>query len=193
MFKKAIGFFLIIPLVLTGCNHSRPIETAAVIETVSVERHNGRLCYTFYPLTDASAPDAVEIPASSFEEARRLARSAYIPNMSLAKLELLLIREDVVAEILRTDIEYISTQASFSPVAYVALCDAAALRQLRQHTEVQQGMKRLLRLCRRQHPEVNIDYLSVFNSYARGEHGFSVPMVSGDGDLRVSARKLEKL
>ncbi len=192
MSKKLLLILLIMPLVFSGCKNSHRVETAAVIENVSVERQNGQLCYTFYLLTEEETPNAVSIPADSFQEAQKLARRSYIPNLTLAKLKLLLIHKDVVSEILQTDIEYISTQASFSPVAYVALCDDNALRRVRQNTRAQTMIERQLILCKQQHPQVNIDYLSVFNSYARkNEDGFYLPYITAEGDLRVSERKIE--
>ena len=168
--KKVLLFLSIVPIILSGCGNSRQIENAAVIENVSVNTSDGKLFYTFYPLTDGETPEAVEIPAESFEAARKLAEDEYIPNMTLAKLELLLIHEDVDPEIMRGDIEYISTQASFSPVA-----------------------EKQIILCKNNNPEVNSDYLSVFNRYAEGDVGdFRVPYITAGEELKVSTVKIEK-
>ena len=52
-------------LLLTGCNTSRRIETAAIIENVSVNRQDGEIIYTFYRLTDADKPWGVDVSADS--------------------------------------------------------------------------------------------------------------------------------
>lgn len=129
--------------------------------------------------------------ADSFADACRLAREKYIPQLSLAKLELLMIEEDVYREVLQNDVEYISTESSFSPVAYVTLCDRRAMEQLRKTNRTQTLMEEQLRLLKSNRPEVCINYLSVFNHYAqnRGE-GFTVPYISSDMELKVSEMRI---
>ncbi len=190
--KKILLTLFLAAVTLTGCRSSHQIENAAVIENVSVSTRGGQLYYTFYPLTDSEKPEPVDVPAESFEKARELAASRYIPNMTLAKLELLLIGTDVDGGVMRRDIEYISTQASISPVASVALCDGKTLELLGEETSAQQTVHRLTDRLKRDDPEVKTDYLSVFNSYAKGgSKGFKVPMITCDGELRVSERLIE--
>ena len=104
MIKRLITVIALIALTMTGCKSSHKIETASIIENVSVHRQDGRLTYTFYILTDSDSPEAVAIPADSFEEATKLAQQKYIPDMSLNKLELLLIEKDVCGDIMQSDI-----------------------------------------------------------------------------------------
>lgn len=191
MLKKLFIILTLLPGVLCGCAGNHKIETASIIENVSVHRQNNSLCYTFYILTDSDTPNAVAIKADSFENARELALKQYIPNMSLAKLELLLIHTDVGQDAMRRDIEYISTQASFSPVAYVALCDTQTLDKMKQKTSVQTTVKNQLNLCRQQHPNVMLDYLNVFNTYARNRQ-LTLPYISGNGELKVSAVQIKQ-
>ena len=187
MLKKLASMLVCLPLILCGCKNSHRIETAAIIENVSVEADGGQIYYTFYLLSDSETPGCVSVPASSFEEARKLAQKEYIPNMSLAKLELLLIRKDVDTDVLKKDIEYISTQASFSPVAYVALCDGKTLEKMKSSADAKEWIERQIILCKNNNPDVNINYLSVFNSYSRGnKKGFRVPLITAEGELKVS-------
>lgn len=189
--KKPISFLLILPLVMTGCAASRQIESAAVIETVSVSRQNEKLYYTFYRLTDKDKPDGVSVPADSFEQAQALAERQYIPHLTLAKLELLLYEQDISPGVLRGDLDYISTQASFSPVAYLALCDKDALIRVAQKTAAQAQIEEQLILCKNQNPGVQIDYLSVFNCCAgKNQSSFSVPLITSGGELKVSAAEI---
>ena len=124
---------------MTGCKSSHKIETASIIENVSVHKQDGQLVYTFYILTDSDTPNAVAISANSFEEAQSLAAEKYIPDMSLSKLELLLIEKEACNDVMQSDIEYISTQASFSPIAYVALCDEATIRLIEEMPRLKRG------------------------------------------------------
>ena len=152
--KKILLFLAVLLLLLTGCQSARRIETAAVIENVCVQKSGGQLCYTFYRLTDSEKPDSVAVPASSFEEARRLAESSYIPHMTLAKLELLLIEQSVSREVMENDVAYIATQASFSPTAHVALCDEKTLQRLRRDTGAQKQIEQQIdQLSKIQPPE----------------------------------------
>ena len=174
--KKILLLLAVLPLLLTGCQSARRIETAAVIENVCVQKSGGQLCYTFYRLTDSEKPDSVAVPASSFEEARRLAESSYIPHMTLAKLELLLIEQSVSREVMENDVAYIATQASFSPTAHVALCDEKTLQRLRRDTGAQKQIEQQIDLLCAENPQVKSDYLSVFNSFAR-KKPFQVPLI----------------
>ena len=187
MLKKIIIILSVFPLVLGGCKSSHKLETASIIENVSVHKQDGQLVYTFYILTDSDTPEAVAIHANSFKEATELAGEKYIPDMSLSKLELLLIEKEACNDIMQSDIEYISTQASFSPIAYVALCDDATIKQLNKKTSVQESVESLIILCKKNNPEVKTDYLSVFNSYAKKKGGFKVPYISAENELKVSA------
>ena len=191
--KKMLVILCLVPMLFAGCKNSHRIESASVIENVSVESKSGQLFYTFYLLTDSDEPEAVEIPADSFKEARSLAGSRYIPNMTLAKLELLLIAENVDREIMRGDIEYISTQASFSPVAYVTLCDSGALEKVKHSAHAQEWIEKQLLLCKSNHPEMCINYLSVFNRYADDRCDcFFVPYVTAGEELRVTEMMIRK-
>lgn len=187
MLKRLITVIALLALMMTGCKSSHKIETASIIENVSVHRQDGKLTYTFYILTDSDSPEAVAIPAESFEEAAQLAEKKFIPDMSLSKLELLLIEKDVCNDIMQSDIEYISTQASFSPIAYVAVCDGAAIKLMNKKSAVQESIENLIILCGKNNPDVKTDYLSVFNSYAgKNNGGFKVPFISAEKELRVS-------
>ena len=183
----------VLALLMTGCSASRQIETAAIIENVSVHRQNGELVYTFYRLTSGDTPWGVDIRADSFEQACELAGTEYIPHLSLAKLELLLIEKEVYSDVMESDIDFISTQPSFSPIAYVTLCDEETMEQIRKTTRAQRVIEEQLILLKKNHPEVSINYLSIFNQFARrGEESFTVPLVSSNKELKVSKFEINR-
>ena len=193
MLKKCIFLCCAAALLFTGCSHSRQIETASVIENISVEEQNGQMIYTFYPLTDSETPEAVAVPAGSMQEAQALAERQYIPNLSLSKLELLLLHTSAIDKALQQDIEYISTQASFSPSAYVAVCDTKALNIIKKNSDAQTTVERQLILCKNQNPSVNISYLAVFNCYARSSsREILLPYITADDALKVSTVKIKQ-
>lgn len=186
MLRKFLFILLPVVLLFTGCQNSRQIETASIIENVSVDRGADGVVYTFYLLGDGEKPTGVSVPASSFEEACALAQRSYIPNLSLAKLELLMLSESVYAEVMQEDVAYIATQPSFSPIAYVTLCDSGAVKAVEKDAAAQRMIEKQLVLLKKNNPAVCIDYLSIFNHYAQNSaDGFSVPLIHSDKELKV--------
>lgn len=193
MLKKLLLLLCLPLLLLTGCKSSHKLESASIIENVSVHRQNGQLIYTFYILTDSNTPNAVAINADSFRQAQSLAAEKFIPNMSLSKLELLLIEKEAKSDVMPSDIEYISTQASFSPIALVAVCDPSVIEKMSRETSVQSVIKNQIILCKKNNPEVKTDYLSVFNSFSGGENkSVTLAYICGNGSLNVSTIEISR-
>ena len=183
---------LMLPL-FSGCQSSRKIETASIIENVSISENGGQIFYTFYVLSTGDKPKGIKIPADSFKSACLLAEKEYIPNLSLSKLELLMIEDSLVDTALKSDIEYISTQPFFSPVAYVTLCDQKTIEKFDEKADEQDLIEEQLILLKNNNPVVSIDYLSVFNRFASGRtDSFSVGYVTSDDELKISERKIIK-
>lgn len=190
MLKKLLSLLCVLLLLLSaGCQNARQIETASVIENVSVQEENGQTVYTFYLLGDSARSEAVAVPARSFEAAVGLAERSYIPHLTLAKLELLLIERGVSREVLRRDIAYIAGESGFSPVARLALCDAKTLLRLRQKSSSQELIANQIDRLQQDNPQIVTDYLSVFNAYERGE-AFSIPLITCEGDLKATTAVL---
>ena len=193
--RRGISILLIIAVatVFSGCDNSRQIETASIIKNVSVDRRGSQVVYTFYRLSSGETPWGIDVPADSFEEACALARDMYIPNLSLAKLELLMLSEDVYEEVMQDDVDYISTQASFSPIAYVTLCDDTTIEKIKETNRTQRVIEEQLILLKKNNPSVNINYLSIFNNFARrGEDSFTVPFISSEKELKVSEIEINR-
>ena len=192
--RRAISILLtVVTAVFSGCSNSRQIETASIIKNVSVDRRGGQVVYTFYRLTSAQKPWGIDVPADSFEQACALAGEKYIPNLSLAKLELLMLSEDVYEQVMQDDVDYISTQASFSPIAYVTICDDGAIDRIKETNRTQTLIEEQLILLKKNNPSVNINYLSIFNNFAReGEESFTVPYISSKKELKVSEFKIDR-
>ncbi len=191
--KLCIILLCLSSLTLTGCQSSGKIETASIIENVSIAEDNGKICYTFYTLTGGDKPWGIKIPASSFESACDLAEREYIPNLSLSKLELLMIEDTLVDKVMKNDIEYISTQPSFSPAALVTLCDKKTIEKFAETTREQNLIEEQLILLKNNNPEVNISYLSVFNNFESDKNSeFTVGYITCGEELSVNEKKLKK-
>ena len=177
---------LICAFTLTGCQSSHRVETAAVIENVSVRPSRNGVCYTFYRLSSDEKPQKTEISASSFEEACEKAENGYIPHLTLAKLELMMIDKSLADSVMRPDIEYISARTYFSPIAYVALCDGEALEKIDADNRLQSDIRERLILCRKNNPDVKLDYLSIFNSCEKNSpSGFRIACINSDKELKA--------
>lgn len=191
MKRSMAAIFLLATLLLTGCDQSHRIETAAVIENVSVSKTDGQLVYTFYRLSSADVPPKISIPANSFEEACRLAKEKYIPHLTLAKLRLLLVSSQLKNDVMQKDISYISTQTYFSPVAYVALCDEKTLKKVGESAKVLNELEQQILLCQKQNPQVKTDYLSIFNSLQRKNGGeVSIAYINSEKELKTDVEKI---
>ena len=191
--KLSILLLCLILPVFSGCQSSRKIETASIIENVSFSEDNGQIYYTFYVLSSGDKPKGIRIPSDSFKSACLLAEKEYIPNLSLSKLELLMIEDSVLEYTLRSDIEYISAQPFFSPVAYVTLCDKKTIEKFDENNAEQDLIEEQLILLKNNNPEVCIDYLSVFNHFASDRiSDFTVGYVTCEHELKISERKIIK-
>ncbi len=191
--KLSILLLCLILPVFSGCQSSRKIETASIIENVSISEDNGQIYYTFYVLSSGDKPKGIRIPSDSFKSACLLAEKEYIPNLSLSKLELLMIEDSVLEYTLKNDIEYISAQPFFSPVAYVTLCDKKTIEKFDENNAEQDLIEEQLILLKNNNPEVCIDYLSVFNHFASDRiSDFTVGYVTCEHELKISERKIIK-
>ena len=191
--KLSILLLCLILPVFSGCQSSRKIETASIIENVSISEDNGQIYYTFYVLSSVDKPKGIRIPSDSFKSACLLAEKEYIPNLSLSKLELLMIEDSVLEYTLKNDIEYISAQPFFSPVAYVTLCDKKTIEKFDENNAEQDLIEEQLILLKNNNPEVCIDYLSVFNHFASDRiSDFTVGYVTCEHELKISERKIIK-
>lgn len=193
MRAKLCILFICASLFLSGCQSSRKIETASIIENVVISNQNGEAEYTFYILSDSQKPRGISISADSFKSACRLAGEEYIPNLSLSKLELLMIEDCLVFSRLKQDIEYISAQPSFSPMAKVAVCDKKTTEEFAGDTAAQDMIEEQLILLKKNNPEVKLDYLSVFNNFeSEKTRDFTVGYVTCEKEFKISEMKVIK-
>lgn len=177
--------FCILPL--SGCSKARHIDSAALAETITVERRGSAKIYTFYLLSGKEKPWGIEIEADRFEEAKRLAETVYIPNMSMAKLKLMLIEQEIAEPQLFEDVAFAASDAVFSPLSYVALCDSDLLGQMKKRKDLPELIEKELILIKNNNENINIDFLSVFNEFARqGSGGFEMTLVNSENELKAT-------
>lgn len=78
-----------IVLILGGCSNSNRIDTSSLVQTITAENKSGKAVYNFYLLENSEDVQSVSVEADSLEKAVISAKKAYIPALSLSKLELI--------------------------------------------------------------------------------------------------------
>ncbi len=192
MTKKIISLCLCVGiLLLSGCSKSRHIDTAALAENVTVDVVNGETVYSFYLLSSEKSPWKIDIPATSFKSACKLAQEKYIPNLSLAKIDMMLINEKIYKSNLKQDIGFVSSQSEFSPVAYVALADSATLERMQTDKKVPHIIENELEQLKNNTDSISTNFLSVYNSMTNDKDGFFIPCINSNNELRVEIMKIQ--
>lgn len=191
--KSVLCLCLLCVFIFSGCRASHQLETASIVQSVTVARHNGQLCYTFYCLSPDEKPPKTVVPAPSFEKACQKAREQYIPHLTLAKLNLLMVHRELAADVLLRDMDYIAGQSDFSPVTHVCVGDSAALEAMDSSTKQHREAEQLLLLCRRRYPRVKLSYLSVFNSlHKKEDNSLELACLISEKELKVEPVTVQK-
>lgn len=187
MFKKLLCIILcILSVCLTGCTSSKQIDKASIAETVTANEASGQRVYTFYLLSSADSPEGISVPANSFKEACRLAKDKYIPDLSLSKLELLIIEENIYKDVMKKDIEYISEKASLSPLLYVTICDKNTIKRISEDKKTPELIEEQILLLKNKNNDVNINSLSIFNNFSQVHNEeFCVSYINSQNELKA--------
>ncbi len=179
-------------LLMSGCSKSRHIDTAAIAQSVAVDTDaNGRLVYSYFLLSSDNEPWVINITANSFKDACELAEQKYIPNLSLSKINLMLINEKIFTQTLKSDVEYVSGCAEFSPLAYVSLADTKAIERMKSEKRVQDIIENELQLLKTEDVNVNTNFISVYNSIQNDSNGFNVSLINSDKELKTDILKIK--
>ncbi len=192
MFKKLLCIILISVSVFTvGCSNSKQIDKASITETVTVDELNDQRVYTFYLLSSEEKPKFIAVPSDNLKNACTLAREKYIPNLSLAKIELYAVNEKIYSDVLIDDIIFISKQSDISPVANVILCDSETLGKFPQEKEMAENIAEHIVLLKKKDKSVSTDCLSIFNNFSNMNKGeLSVSYINSKNELKTEAIKI---
>lgn len=192
MNKKFILILLCISSILiTGCSGSKQIDKASIAETITVGEKDGKTCYTFFLLSSSDSPVFTSVFAKSFEEACEIAKSEYIPNLSLSKLELFLTEEKIMDKTLKNDIKYMSEKPYFSPLMYVTLCDENLTEKLVNDKMLPKQVEEHLILTKNKNKELSVNSLSIFNNFfSDSNKEFSVSYINSENEIKVETKIL---
>ena len=194
MSKKIVAlllcFICCVSVLFSGCSEARRIDTAALAENVTVDTVDGKTVYTFFLLSSEDKPCGIDVPADSFEEACDLAENRYIPNISLARIDMIMINKELYKDVMKSDIEYISTQPVYSPNLKVTLCDSNTVKRMKEEKRVPEIIDNELMLTENSTEKVNTTCLSIFNSFSESNDDFSVAYISAEKELKIETMKI---
>lgn len=180
---------IIILLMFSGCSDDKRIDKALLAETVSVSVDKQNFEYTFYMLGSEDKVKSVSIKANSFSQAYFRAKEKYIPNLSLAKLELFIFDEKISYDKLKSDVEYVAHSDSISPLAMITLADGKAIKYVNETKEAPENIKQLIFQIKKKLPKLRNNILSIFNNFnRRTSEIFCVPYINSDKELNVDFR-----
>lgn len=192
MNKKTILTLLCISSILfTGCSSSKQVDKASIAETVTVGEKDDKICYTFYMLSSSDTPVFTSVFADSFEQACAKAKREYIPNLSLAKLELFITEERIMDKTLKSDVKYISEKPYFSPLMYVTLCDENLPARFANDKKLPEKTEEHIILLKKNNKDISLNSLSIFNNfYSDNNKEFSVSYINSDKEIKAETLKI---
>lgn len=187
MTKNIILIFLCISSIFfTGCSSSKQVDKASIAETVTAGEKDGKICYTFYLLSSSDTPVFSSVFADSFEQACTKAKSEYIPNLSLSKLELFITEERIADKTLKSDIKYISEKSYFSPLMYVTLCDENLAEKFVNDKKLPEQVEEHIILIKNKNNDISLNSLSIFNNFFSGTNKeFSVSYINSKEEIKA--------
>ncbi len=187
MSKKLLLSIISAIFLLTSCTNSKPIDKASIAESVTVDKNE----YTFFILSSEETPEKIKVNAKSFREACELAKEKYIPDLSLAKLELFIINEKIYKDVLKEDIEYISSQPFFSPQIYITLSDINTIKGMNEDKKQGEKIEEQIILLKNKSEDLNTNCLSVYNNIVdKKTKEFKIPLITSQDEMRVDTRKI---
>lgn len=192
MIKKAFCVLFCLSLIfLHGCSQSKQIDTASLAETVTVSLKGGKPLYTFYIIGGGEDVNSVSVTANSLDCAQRLAKSSYIPNLSLSKLELYVASDEVYDKVLRGDVCYISSKYYLSPLILAAVSDNETISLFNNSKDVTNRVEEHILLLKNNNG-VSANVLSIYNNFqAESINDFYISYFNSKSELKSKPFKIE--
>ena len=103
---------------------------------------------------------------------------------------MIMINEELYKDVMKSDIEYISTQPVYSPNLRVTLCDSNTVKRMKEEKRVPEIIDNELMLTENSTEKVNTTCLSIFNSFSESNDDFSVAYISAEKELKIETMKI---
>lgn len=186
-----IIFALVLAFSVSGCSYETRVDKASIAETVTVQKSENGFVYSFFILSTDEEPKFVSIEGSNFDHACIMARQKYIPDLSLTKLELFVVSEDVYSQTLYDDVRFMATQYYISPRTYVAIADSETMNFISESKDATEKIKKYIILNKNKNKETNENLLSIFNNFAHNKKlDLNISYINSDNELKVSPIKI---
>lgn len=192
MLKKLafIIFAAVLCAPLAGCSDDARIDRAAMAQAVTVRKTDGGADYTFYTLS-SDDEGAITVNAQNFEEAAAIAKDGYAPNLSLARLEILIYEDKIGFEFMQRDFEYISADYRLSPLITVALADERAFEGFAEKSRSFEALEEQIILLKNENADIDYKLLSVYNkNKSDNPQGVIMPYITGEGQMKCEILKI---
>lgn len=182
---------VVIAFSVSGCSYETRIDKASIAETLTVQKGKNGFLYNFYMLSNSNAPEFVSIEAPSLEQACAMAKQRYIPDLSLTKLELFIVSDEVYSDILYNDVNFMTTQYDISPRTYVGVADEATMNFISESKEAPEKIEKYIILQKNKTKELNVNLLSIFNSFTDNRNSeFNISYINSDKELKITPIKI---
>lgn len=179
-----------IVLILGGCSNSNRIDTSSLVQTITAENKSGKTVYNFYLLENSEDVQGVSVEADSLEKAVISAKKAYIPALTLSKLELYLIDSNLGEKNSQNRYWlYFKRNRNFTfdlycPFGYKNFAtffkDKNALKKVKEH----------IVLLKNNNNNLSVTSLSIFNNFKGKNNGYlSICYISSDKELKADIVK----
>lgn len=187
---RRIGLLIItlgLIICLSGCSYETRIDKASIAETVTVQKGKDGFIYSFYMLSDSDVPEFTSVEGTDFEQACTMAREKYIPDLSLTKLELFIVSDEVYNSVLYDDVSFMASQYYISPRAYVVAADDKTMEFISESKEAPEKIEKHIVLQKNKNDDIKVNLLSIFNNFTENENtDFNIFYINSDKELKTS-------
>ena len=161
MKKLILLFILILVFILPGCSDNTRIDRAEVVKCITAQDAWGKNIYTFHLLTDEKEPVSVE--AVDYVQAMENVKKDYLPDLSLARLEIIIYEENFDKNTMFNDLTRIKRDYSVSPSVKLSLADKKTFAKIEENESNIDEYKEAIIRKENENEEVVSELLSVYN------------------------------
>lgn len=163
--KKAVLVLLVLcSMFLCGCDNSKRIDKAVIIESIVVNKGS----YKFFYISDEGKSESVRIEADSLERALKNLKTEHKPEVVLSKLELIAFAENIDNEKYYAVLQDIKNNYSVSPSVYTAVCSNEILRLLDEPDTLEKCKEQIM-LLEKKDKDISSTLLKMNNNLSKSK------------------------
>lgn len=188
MLKKVIlSVFIVCSAFLCGCDNSKRIDKAVIVESIAVREND----YTFIYIADEEKSDSVTIQAESFEKALKILKTEQKPEVLLSKLELVAFEKDTDSKKIYNTMQNLKNIYSVSPSVYTAVCSKEVFDKLDEEEYFTKCIEQIM-ILENNESDVSSTLLKMNNNLSKSKKSLLyLPYISSNDG--ISGKKIEIL